>query len=92
MTVDAKIVAERELMSLTDIEKVSAFAALRSFDQDNFCAPCLETTAEHMAMVKRFLTENDIEPANCDVKRVLLLLNVDIHFYTKRSSASQMPV
>lgn len=63
-------------MSLTDIEKVSAFSALRGFDRDMFCTPCLETTAEHMTAVKRFLADNDIEISNCDVARVLLLLNV----------------
>jgi hypothetical protein len=76
MKADAELKAECDVMSLTDIEKVSAFSALRSFSQDNCCTPCLETTAEHMAAVERFLVDNDIEISNCDVGQVLLLLNV----------------
>jgi len=76
MKADVKLKTECDVMTLTDIEKVSAFSALRSFAQDKFCTPCLETTAEHMAAVERLLTDNDIEISNCDVAQVLLLLNV----------------
>jgi hypothetical protein len=76
MKADLKLKTECDVMSLTDIEKVSAFSALRSLDQDKSCTPCLETTAEHIAAVERFLADNNIEISSCDVGQVLSLLNV----------------
>lgn len=91
MMIDPKLRTEREVMSLTTIEKVSAFSALWSLEQDNFCIPCLETTAEHMAAVKRFLTDNEIEISNCDVGQVLSLLNVAINSHPKLRESSSLP-
>jgi hypothetical protein len=86
MNIDAKQKNVHEVMSMTDSEKVSALSALLSHEKNNPCMPCLTTTPEHMAAVKCFFQNNNIDMSKCDGEQALAMLSVATHSHPKLSA------
>ena len=83
MAINSILGTEHEVMSLTDIEKVCAFSSLKGLQSNGSNRSCLSSTPKHMALVKRFLLNNDIRLTTCDAEHVLLILKVATHLHPK---------
>ena len=92
MKIDLKLKNEHEVMSMTDSEKVSAFSALLSLEGNNPCTPCLATTPVHMAAVKYFLKNNNINIGNRDREQALAMLSVATNSHPKLFVSQLVPL
>ena len=65
---------EHEVMAMSNIDKISALAALRT--SSPLRHNCLKTTERHVAAVRSFLTDNNVDLAKCDFEKAAAILGI----------------